>query len=144
MLIFNVFLIGTVFAIYISVGKNAGKKKVKKEKKMTVFAPHKVDLNDEMTPAITSYMLEHGTPTIRVVDCGDHHRAVEGSHRLAIAARLGLTPNLEIVDEKDLATDYDIEFCDIYNGVYDNTDLTIDVTWGNIIDYLSSTVDFNF
>jgi hypothetical protein len=37
-----------------------------------------------------------GAPIIEVVDCGDHYQALEGSHRLAAAAALGLVPILTI------------------------------------------------
>lgn len=40
-----------------------------------------------------------GAPTIHVVDCGDYYQALEGSHRLAAAAELGLVPNLTIIEQ---------------------------------------------
>ena len=42
-----------------------------------------------------------GAPTIQVVDCGDHYMALEGSHRLAAAHALGLTPVLMIHDQAE-------------------------------------------
>ena len=42
-----------------------------------------------------------GAPTIRVVDCGDHYMAIEGVHRLAAAAELGVAPNLAILKQDD-------------------------------------------
>ena len=42
--------------------------------------------------AVTAEMETLGAPTIRVVDCGDHYIALEGSHRLAAAHALGLEP----------------------------------------------------
>jgi hypothetical protein len=43
-----------------------------------------------------------GPPTIRVVDCGDHYQALEGSHRLAAAHTLGITPRLLIYAQDEL------------------------------------------
>src|ERR671913_91870 len=43
-----------------------------------------------------------GAPTIRVVDCGDHYMAIEGVHRLAAAAELGVAPNLTILKQDDM------------------------------------------
>ena len=50
-----------------------------------------------------------GAPTLRVVDCGDHFMALEGSHRLAAAHALGLEPTLIVFDQDDDLdlTDYD-------------------------------------
>jgi hypothetical protein len=42
-----------------------------------------------------------GAPTIRVIDCGDHYQAIEGTHRLVAAARLGLPVNLDIIGPTD-------------------------------------------
>jgi hypothetical protein len=57
-------------------------------------------------------MLALGAPTIRVVDCGDYHMAIEGCHRLMAAAKLGLAPTLivlpqdQLVDADSLDTDF--------------------------------------
>ena len=40
-------------------------------------------------------------PTIEVVDCGDYYMALEGSHRLAAAHALGLSPVLTIREQDD-------------------------------------------
>lgn len=45
-----------------------------------------------------------GAPTIKVVDCGDHYQALEGTHRLAAADQLGLTPVSDVLDQ-----DHEIE-----------------------------------
>jgi hypothetical protein len=52
--------------------------------------------------AVTAEMETLGAPTIRVVDCGDHYMALEGSHRLAAAHALGLEPVLEIYDQDEM------------------------------------------
>lgn len=43
-----------------------------------------------------------GSPILRVVECGDYYMALEGSHRLAAAAHLGLIPVLVVYDQDDL------------------------------------------
>jgi hypothetical protein len=43
-----------------------------------------------------------GAPRIEVVDCGDYLQALEGSHRLAAAAALGLTPEFVIHGQDDI------------------------------------------
>jgi hypothetical protein len=43
-----------------------------------------------------------GLPPIRVVDCGDHYMAIEGSHRLAAAADLRIAPNLVVLAKDEL------------------------------------------
>ena len=40
-----------------------------------------------------------GAPVIRVIDCGDRYCAIEGSHRLTAARELGLTPEIEIIED---------------------------------------------
>lgn len=65
----------------------------------TVFAPHKPDPAKQAE--VVSEMRVLGAPTIRVVDCGDHYMAVEGSHRLAAAAALGLAPVWSVLAQDD-------------------------------------------
>ncbi len=52
--------------------------------------------------AVTEEMRAMGAPTIRVVDCGDYFMALEGSHRLAAAHNLGLTPNFEVFADQEV------------------------------------------
>lgn len=42
-----------------------------------------------------------GAPKLRVVACGDYYMALEGSHRLAAAAELGLVPELVVYEQDD-------------------------------------------
>lgn len=65
----------------------------------TVYAIH-APAADKLE-AVKAEMSSLGAPTIRVVDCGDHYMALEGSHRLAAAAELGITPELEVYDQDD-------------------------------------------
>lgn len=66
---------------------------------ITVYAIHGTDT--EKLAAVVAEMRTLGAPTIRVVDCGDHYMALEGSHRLAAAAELGLTPILTVYEQND-------------------------------------------
>lgn len=66
----------------------------------SLYTPHKVD--GAKLEAVTADMARLGAPTIRVVDCGDHYMALEGCHRLAAAAALGIAPNLVILEQEDL------------------------------------------
>jgi len=51
-----------------------------------------------------------GSPSIRAWWAGDHWRALEGSHRLASAHHLGLTPTIVSVSLDD-AIDHDFVDC---------------------------------
>jgi len=51
--------------------------------------------------AVKADMAKLGAPTIRCVDCGDHLMALEGSHRLAAAHALGLTPEFVVLAQDD-------------------------------------------
>ena len=57
---------------------------------------HAVD--EDRLRVVGEEMAERGAPTIRVLDCGDYYRAIEGTHRIVAAAELGLTPIVEVVD----------------------------------------------
>ena len=53
-------------------------------------------------------MKKLGAPKIKAVWCGDHYRAVEGSHRLAACAALDLTPEIvEIEEDEEVEHDCD-------------------------------------
>lgn len=65
----------------------------------TIYAIHGAD--PERLQGIISEMRELGAPTIKAVDCGDHLQALEGSHRLAAAAALGIVPNFEITSQDE-------------------------------------------
>lgn len=65
----------------------------------TVYAIHKPD--PARLGEVEADMLRLGPPTIRVVDRGDHFMALEGSHRLAVAHRLGIEPVLHVFGGDD-------------------------------------------
>jgi hypothetical protein len=64
-----------------------------------IYAIH--DTDPDKLAGVIDEMRTLGEPTLRVVDCGDYYMALEGSHRLAAAAALGLTPHLTILDQED-------------------------------------------
>ena len=73
----------------------------------TIYSIHGTD-EDRLAEVIAD-MRKLGAPTIEVVDCGDYYQALEGSHRLAAAQALGLTPNLVIREQDEMidVTSYD-------------------------------------
>ena len=78
-----------------------------------IYAIHST--NADHLATVTAKMETLGAPTIRVVDCGDHYIALEGSHRIAAAHALGMEPILEIYDQDDVIEigEYDwFEACD--------------------------------
>lgn len=66
----------------------------------TIYAIHQPEA--AKLADVTAQMREMGAPTIEVVDCGDYYMALEGSHRLAAAHALGLTPALVVREQDDM------------------------------------------
>jgi hypothetical protein len=73
---------------------------------MTVFAPNKID--EKKLAPIIDYMTKNGTPEIRAVFNGEAYQAIEGSHRLEAAKRLGLTPKITEVPWRSFVTNHDL------------------------------------
>jgi len=65
----------------------------------TIYAIHAPEASKLET--VTAEMRVLGAPTIRAIDCGDHLMALEGSHRLAAAAALGLTPTFAVIEQDE-------------------------------------------
>lgn len=65
----------------------------------TVYAIHGTDAAH--LEQVKAEMETLGAPVIRVVDCGDYYMALEGSHRLAAAHQLGISPELVVYDQDD-------------------------------------------
>ncbi|MGK2287275.1 ParB N-terminal domain-containing protein [Pedomonas sp. V897] len=80
-----------------------------------IYAIHGCDA--EHLEEVKAQMKALGAPVIRVVDCGDYYQALEGSHRLAAAAELGLEPELAIYGQDD---EIDLREFDWFDG--DTTD----------------------
>jgi len=66
----------------------------------TVYTIHAADSGHLQSVAATMQAL--GAPKIRVVDCGDHYEALEGSHRIAAAATLGIVPDWQVIGWDDV------------------------------------------
>jgi len=66
---------------------------------VTVYAIHAPEAGK--LASVIADMDRMGVPTIRVIDCGDHYMALEGSHRLAAAAALEIDPIFEVIDQDD-------------------------------------------
>jgi hypothetical protein len=66
----------------------------------SLFTIHAVD--QAKLTGVVAEMTTLGSPKIRVVDCGDYLMALEGTHRIAAAAQLGVALDLEILDQDDL------------------------------------------
>jgi hypothetical protein len=73
---------------------------------------------------VIAQMEKLGAPTLRMVNCGDFWAAIEGSHRLAAAERLGFSVNVVEVGYDDEISDHDLE------------DVPPCCTAGEILDYM--------
>lgn len=96
---------------------------------MYIYAINEPDT--EKLETVKSEMRALGAPTIRAVWCGDCWRAVEGSHRLAAAHALGLTPNIIEINEAD-SIEHD---CD---------DLPHPCSAAELLEYAGNTVAYEF
>ena len=65
----------------------------------TIYAIHAPQ--ETKLQAVIEEMRVLGAPTIRAIDCGDYLMALEGSHRLAAAAALELTPVFVIIAQDE-------------------------------------------
>jgi hypothetical protein len=74
-------------------------------------------IKQDKLETVKTEMLRLGAPTIRCVEDGNGLWAVEGTHRLAAAAALGLTPVVEILDGDD---ETEIQHLDL-DGLDDQT-----------------------
>lgn len=82
--------------------------------RVTVYTIHATEA--EHLARVTAEMRTLGAPTIRVVDCGDHYQALEGTHRLHAAAALGLTPELVILAQDELVAADSLDWQDLVAG----------------------------
>lgn len=79
----------------------------------TIHAPDHAKLDGVMAE-----MRKLGAPTIRVVDCGDYYMALEGVHRLAACAALGIAPVLDVLDQDDEVEGESLDWPDLRSGTY--------------------------
>jgi hypothetical protein len=80
----------------------------------SLYTLHQID-NDKLQD-VCKQMRILGAPTIRVVDCGDHYVALEGTHRLAACAALGIAPTLEVLAQDDLVEADSLDWQDLQSG----------------------------
>ncbi len=86
----------------------------------TVYAIHKPEASH--LAEVIEAMRELGAPTIEVVNCADYYQALEGSHRLAAAAELGLTPNLVIHEQDEIIDISRFDWYEEMNGNFAQTE----------------------
>lgn len=63
--------------------------------------------------SVVADMRTLGAPVIRVVDCGDHYMAIEGSHRMAACALLGIAPELDVLAQHELVSSDSLDWADM-------------------------------
>lgn len=80
----------------------------------TLFTLHAVDRTK--LADVVAEMATLGSPKIRAVDCGDYLMALEGVHRIAAAAELGVALDLEILDQNDLVKADSLDWQDLRRG----------------------------
>lgn len=93
----------------------------------TIYAINTTD-PDKLAHVIRE-MRSLGAPTIEVVDCGDYYMALEGSHRLAAAHKLGIAPKLVIHEQDEIL---DISRYDWYAGACWAADGRTDYSAGEV------------
>lgn len=80
----------------------------------TLYTIHAVD--QAKLAGVVSEMRVLGAPTIRVVDCGDYLMALEGVHRIAAAAQLGIALDLDILGQDDMVAADSLDWQDLQRG----------------------------
>lgn len=80
----------------------------------TLYTLHAVD--QTKLAGVVAEMAVLGSPTIRVVDCGDYLMALEGVHRIAAAAQLGVALTLKVLGQDDLVAADSLDWQDLCAG----------------------------
>lgn len=80
----------------------------------TLYTIHAID--KIKLAGVVAEMQQLGSPSIRVVDCGDYLMALEGVHRIAAAAQLGIALDLEILAQDDLVAADSLDWQDLQRG----------------------------
>lgn len=91
--------------------------RIQRNRKSTVqtrLTIHAVD--QQKLGGVMAEMRIMGAPTIRVVDCGGYLMALEGVHRIAASAQLGIVPLLEILDQDELIHADSLDWQDLRAG----------------------------
>jgi hypothetical protein len=103
---------------------------------ITVYAIHKPEA-DKLAQVVTE-MRALGAPTIEVVDCGDHYQALEGSHRLAAAAELGLTPKFMVHAQDEIIDITRFDWYEELIGNFAETEYAAGEIAGEVYSYLQA------
>ena len=74
---------------------------------MMVYVPNATDR--EHLEEVKAQMETIGAPSIRVYYTGEAYIAIEGSHRVAAAYELSITPDFIEVEESDEISDHDLQ-----------------------------------
>lgn len=80
----------------------------------TIYTMHTIDA-DHLARVIDD-MRTMGAPTIRVVDCTDYYVAIEGTHRMAACAALGVAPVLDVLAQDELVGADSLDWQDLCSG----------------------------
>ena len=80
----------------------------------TLYTIHAVD--PAKLAAVVAEMAVMGSPRIRVVDCGDYLMALEGVHRIAAAAQLGIQLDLDVLQQDVLVDADSLDWQDLQRG----------------------------
>lgn len=80
----------------------------------TLYTIHAVDA--DKLQGVIAEMRTLGAPKIRVVDCSDYYIALEGTHRLAACAALGIAPELDVLTQDDLIDADSLDWQDLQAG----------------------------
>ena len=91
---------------------------------------------------VKAIMGEVGAPTIKVVNCTDYYMALEGSHRLAAAHALKITPVFEVYEQDDLLKIESFDWYDECNWA--ETEYTAGEVAGELFSSGCKAYDFNF
>ena len=93
------------------------------ETMMMIVAPHQPE--EKKLEKVITDMKVMGAPTIKAYFDGEKYCACEGSHRIAAAHALGLTPEIELVGWSDeIAHDMDDVRGNLVSDVLEYLDLT--------------------
>jgi hypothetical protein len=95
-----------------------------------IYTINKTDI--EKLQEVSKEMETLGSPKIRAIWCGDHYRAIEGSHRIAAASALGVAVEIIEVEMDDVIENHDLQdlqssctveeimdYCDYCSAAYD-------------------------
>lgn len=86
------------------------------------------DIDTQHLEEVITKMRELGTPVIRVIQEDDGYLAIEGSHRLAACAQLGINPTIEILSMEDCSV--------MIDGLDLDAGAITSATIGDVYDYL--------